>query len=472
MPTWDQALSGVTATAPFGWFVSKEYQVNTANPGVFSWDMVAWFLGRLVLRQFTQGIIQWIRTGQDPFFSGGAKDGSLFVTNIDEFFFDAADNAAGLFLGEYLGKETYDLLCRPFRLNVGQVLARGYGRDYGSFGFQARCTVTDIVANLENFYNDFENGGWAAWVSTANYENNPFGLLLLSEGHSTQRQVRASRSNVWDFMAGLGFPGLRECEQTGALTNADGTTAYELDASGNLKVHEGCVKYITNSPGKAVEDELEKALGQEIDKLGAADEINEIVVSAFTALLTWLLSGGSGGKGIRGASISGENEEGGEGASCNRQTGRGFGCQCAAAAQCASNRCTQGLCNVPTQDPCAGASGRGAGCQCTTDAQCGTGLFCQQGTFCGDNDVTPPGGDTTPPPPPPPAPGVASRNTSASASGLGGSLEDGAAPLNLQQFEFFRRFLTSGGSIESADINQLQTVLNYVRQHEDPFNPH
>src|SRR3989344_7400864 len=190
VPTWDWALSGPPLTTVPAWFVVKEVGVGGV-PSPLSWDAVAWFLARTILHEFTQGIITWIQTGQDPFFSGGTE-GSLFVTNIDNFLLDAADNAASIFLSEYLGEETYSQLCAPFRSQIGLALGRTYGRGYGSFQFRAQCTITDIVQNLESFYDNFENGGWAAWFASASYANNPWGLLTFAREESYVRQLRSS----------------------------------------------------------------------------------------------------------------------------------------------------------------------------------------------------------------------------------------------------------------------------------------
>jgi len=396
VPTWDVGLNGPLnpaasipivggvglpgLTAPPGWFYTKEAGPVIANPlaalqGTFtsslSLDGIMWWLSKFILHQFTQGVIHWIRTGQDPFFAHGTE-GSLFVTNIDQFVLGAADNAAGVFLSNYLGPETYNQLCRPFRLNIAQLLGNSFGgRDVGSFRFKARCTVTDIVANLEDFYTDFDNGGWAAWMATANYENNPLGFSILATEHSRELQNRAATANHSDFLAGLGFPGLRECVKTRLKKNPDGTLV-PPKADGTLQLDCEPNGYITKSPGKFVEDELSQATGQEIGKLGAADEINELVSTIFSSLLTWLVSGGGGSQGLLGAPIGGNQDTQGNICGANN---RGQGCGCTSNAQCASNACFQGICLAAT--PINGLCGSANGVPTATPPTSG---LCKSGT--------------------------------------------------------------------------------------------
>jgi len=313
--TWDVALSGPKGSVVQGWFVNKEFglgglpfsasnEVGSEAAAAFSisWDLIAWELARFVLQQFTEKIVLWIQTGQDPFFSGGTE-GSLFVTNIDEFLLDAADNQASIMLRDYFGP-SWDKLCSPFRLPVGLSLSQSYGRGYGSFGPKARCSITDIVENLEDFYEDFENGGWAAWMQTARYENTAWGLLTLAEEDSRERETRAVRANENDFLAGLGFPGMRKCVK--GITVDGGPLINPTDPDDTNLVR--CDKYLTQTPGKAIEDQLADSLGEEIRKLEAADEINEIIGHLFSGLMAWLIGGGSGGGGLLDTELKGGGE--------------------------------------------------------------------------------------------------------------------------------------------------------------------
>ena len=222
------------------------------NPKEYGLDMIVWEIARIILHAFAQAIINWIRTGQDPFFTGGTN-GSLFVTNITNYLESAANNAAGLLLEDYFGP-SFDSLCSPFRIQVGLGLDTTYRSGNNTFKYQAKCTITGIVANLENFYSNFENGGWQAWFSSARYENNPYGLRTLADNYVRVNQGISVHANLSEFLAGLGFPGLKKCNDAQPKAS-QGQVAATNDTNGY------CNSYTILSPGKAIESQLTDAFG-------------------------------------------------------------------------------------------------------------------------------------------------------------------------------------------------------------------
>lgn len=340
--TWDVGLTGKPDTLGIpipglsipgasvneGWFKNKEFtatsiltspvQAMQSALSAFSWDSFAWFFARQILHVFTQNMVSWIRTGQ---FGGGP----LFTTDLVGELFNAADNAAGHFLAQYRSEEWYQLLCSPFRAQI--YLALGSGRV--PYINRARCTVTDIVNNLENFYTDFSNGGWAAWFATIEPQNNPYGLYLLSLEEKEQREREVTFDIRHNFLAGQGFIGLKQC--------APGAELGELHAQNPTPGKKYCTKYITVTPGKVVQDQLSQALNTDLQKLGVADELNEVIAASFSELLSWLVSGGSNGGGILESSLPDlpPIEP-----TCSTDTGRPNGCGCTIATQCATNFCS------------------------------------------------------------------------------------------------------------------------------------
>jgi hypothetical protein len=284
-----------------------------------SWDSFAWMLGRQILHIFTQEMVSWIRTGQ---FGGGP----LFSTDLVGELFNAADNAAGHFLAQYASEEWYQLLCSPFRPHI--YLALGSGRI--PYIERARCTVTDIVDNLENFYTDFSNGGWAAWFSTIEPQNNPYGLYLLSLEEKERREREVTFDIRHNFLAGQGFIGLKKCVEYSEFIGPP--------EEGQPPPKPTCVKSIVVTPGKVVEDQLSQALNTDLQKLGVADELNEVIAAVFDELLSWLVSGGSSGGGLLYSDLP--DPEPIEPV-CEQDTDRPNGCICDTSTQCLSGFCTQ-----------------------------------------------------------------------------------------------------------------------------------
>jgi len=100
-------------------------------------------LRKRLLDMMVDQIIQWIQGGGKP----------QFVTDWQGFLGDAANIAAGDFLQE-IGA---GFLCDPFNLQVQIALY-----PVPKFTDQITCTLDQVVDNIENFYDDFRNGGWIA----------------------------------------------------------------------------------------------------------------------------------------------------------------------------------------------------------------------------------------------------------------------------------------------------------------------
>ncbi|HBT81763.1 hypothetical protein A2757_03465 [Candidatus Giovannonibacteria bacterium RIFCSPHIGHO2_01_FULL_48_47] len=264
-------ISGFTgSTAGFtGSLVAKE----------FGFDSIAWLVGKALLRTITTQIVNWIKTGDTR--------GPLFVENFLEHFSREMDNAVGLFLEQYFGRNSQllGLLCSPFRLTLPQLL--GVHRRSQDFTQQARCKLSDIVRNVENFnvnlyFNDFSHGGWDAWFAMLEPEHNMFGQYLT--GVSRLERERASAFFAGQTEAqttGGGLLSWQECE-TIAIPSPDGIVADE-------RLRQNC-KIMT--PGKLVEDSLANAFGSGIKQLELADELNEILVAFFQLLIDQILSQG------------------------------------------------------------------------------------------------------------------------------------------------------------------------------------
>src|SRR3989344_3725082 len=157
-----------------GSLVVKEYQL----------DPLFNRIAKGLIRTITTQIVNWIKQGDSR--------GPLFIENFLEHFSREMDNAVGLFLEQYFGRNSplLGLLCEPFRLTLPSLFNRR-GLDYTE---RARCKLSDIVRNVENFqvqvyFNDFSHGGWDAWFATLDPSANIFGQYLM--GVSEQDEIAA-----------------------------------------------------------------------------------------------------------------------------------------------------------------------------------------------------------------------------------------------------------------------------------------
>ncbi len=272
VPTLDAPV-GVSTAATAGSTLSlkiKEYAL----------DKIAFLVAKVVLHRLTASIVDWIRSG----FNGNP----LFITDWDAFVKDAADQATGVFLKKYFGANsaTYRAICSPFRFQILLALSRG-GR-----GYQERmsCTFGTIIGNLENFYSDFNQGGWNAWLTVTNSRNNFYGAVLTSMDELYRQQINAQNRAQTESIMNQGFLSMKKCLQD------------DFDEATHERT---CAKWGTITPGKWIEDQLAKATGSGISELELADELNEIISALISQLINSLINPDRGILGTNASSMAG-----------------------------------------------------------------------------------------------------------------------------------------------------------------------
>ncbi len=232
-----------------------------------SLDSLYWNLANLAIHEMTQSVVRWIQHGY--------KGKPLFITNWKDFLLDVGDQAGGHFIDE-LG---LDGLCQPFVPRIQLLLAGG-----GAFEQRARCTISDVVDNTENFYRDFQNGGWNRWFEiTMIPQNNFYGAYYLSLEEKLKRESEAVISSQNEGLASGGVLGVPECHDEKVYIPPDPSNpGYD---AGLYHTEQKCT---TVTPGHVVASELEKALNLPTDRLAVADEVDEILGASLTQLLNTL----------------------------------------------------------------------------------------------------------------------------------------------------------------------------------------
>jgi hypothetical protein len=219
-----------------------------------------------VLKSITNSIINWIK--------GGFQGQPGFITDPEAFFADAADQATGRFMKEFLSPEVYNAICRPFRID----LLIGLKRSRNLYVERMRCTLSTVLANVQNgveFGVKIREGDWGDWMSaTLSPQNNPSGAILTSLNELLDRQGEARDTAKTESIFNVGFLSMKECVEKG-YNDWTGETF--------------CIQYKATSPGKWVSDTLTEATGIDMQRLAVADEINEILAALITQLLTGIL---------------------------------------------------------------------------------------------------------------------------------------------------------------------------------------
>lgn len=244
----------VAADFPFG---QKEYFL----------DMLVKGAARMIARAFVNASIEWLR-------SGGQGGAPLFITDFSDFAKDVAVNASGMFIEQL---QLSDMLCGPFPLAFDINF-------YGSAGLpkyeEFDCTIEDVVANMEDWENDFRNGGWMAWDEIMKPQNRPESAYLLAVDASFE--IGGEEEDEASVKAGAqgGLLTVRTCENVD-IPLSNGQTATET-------------KCKDTSPQAAVGEALHTSLGTSMNWLIDADEISELVMALGDFALTKLFSDDSG----------------------------------------------------------------------------------------------------------------------------------------------------------------------------------
>jgi hypothetical protein len=232
-------------------------------------DQIAYMLIKAVLRQLTTSIVNWIKTG----FNGQPT----FITDFGGFMKNSADEATGVFMANVLNPGFYQMICSPFRLQL--MLSLPFYRYY-----KPQCTLNTILSvqgqSFESFSKSFRNGGWSAWISmTQNSNNNYYGAFFNTWDAYLAKLAAAQNKSQTEATYGKGFIGIKKCAS--------------YNSSGPDDPNPVCSKWVTQSPGAWVEDQLAAVTTSDIRTMELANNFNEIISALISTLLTYAVTGGS-----------------------------------------------------------------------------------------------------------------------------------------------------------------------------------
>jgi len=147
-----------------------------------------------IMNKVANDTATWIQGGGKPSY---VSDWNSFVKQAGDLAFDSTIKEVGL-----------ARLCQPFSLQVKVGLL-----PVKRFGDQISCTLDDVVRNINNFYTNFENGGWIAYNETWQPQNNYFGQMILIQDQiqtETSKKVTAATNEA---VSGGGFLSQKMCVQ-------------------------------------------------------------------------------------------------------------------------------------------------------------------------------------------------------------------------------------------------------------------
>ncbi|MDO8585210.1 MAG: hypothetical protein Q7R85_03810 [bacterium] len=257
-------------------------------------------LKRRILDVMVDQVVTWVQGGGEP----------RFITDWETFLGDIGQGAVGEFV-EQIGA---GFLCAPFSLQV-RIGLLPVNRFANNSPFT--CTLDQIVQNVENFYEDFRNGGWIAYNATSELQNNYYGALLISWDARNSYVADKVAAAANSALANKGFLGTKKCYDT-----ATGQEVSESDAAGQERVRERLVEGGTGStrdyttggevngsfrsqqrtircedttPGGVISATVEKAVGSDFDFIVNAQQLGDYAAAIVNALVNRVIMEGVNG---------------------------------------------------------------------------------------------------------------------------------------------------------------------------------
>lgn len=237
----------------------------------YAWD----FLRPTLLHMLVDDTVKWIQGGGQP----------RVVTDWQSFLATAADKAGGQFIEKYLGM---GFLCEAFDINLKALLNKP-----PTFDQAVSCTITDIVDNIQDFYNDFNNGGWKAWISVAETQNNIYGAYLYAMDEKWGVEAAAAEAAKNEGIASAGFLSDKVC-----LKVFDKNMQQEFEVGGYgykaEEIPEGykCTQWENKTPGSTLAHAMNKAVTLDIDWLMSSKEADEYMGAIIDAVINRVIKEG------------------------------------------------------------------------------------------------------------------------------------------------------------------------------------
>lgn len=256
------AFSPLFAKKAEAQYVDWANLVPNTSSAVTSWGMwtkeyvldpIAYAATTLMIQRMTADTINWINSG----FRGSPA----FVTDPAAYFMDIGDKVVGDFI---LNDPNLNFLCAPIQAQIRLALLSSYNRPAEAW----RCTLTDVVGNIDGFMNDFSQGGWDAFFELSQrQQNNPIGAYIMAEAEMNRQLAQSLSIKQDELNWGRGFMSFEKCIGT---EDADGF------CNGYLEIQ---------TPGSVIEGQLGEVLSIGGKRLAVADEINEIVGALLSQLV-------------------------------------------------------------------------------------------------------------------------------------------------------------------------------------------
>ncbi|MDB5254116.1 MAG: hypothetical protein JWL80_182 [Parcubacteria group bacterium] len=223
-----------------------------------SWNQMAIVLGRIVVNQVVNSTVNWMKSG----FEGKPA----FVADSASYFGGLANGITGDYLNQIAPG-----ICSAYSAKIILALRNPQtAPDY-----YPQCTLTQIGVNLQNFTQDFQQGGWNAWFQvTQNDSNNPYQIYIDAQGALDNKVTKTINDELAKLNWGSGFKSISTCMELNGFPKSPGAPYDPNYGPGE------CKKYSDiSTPGATIKSHLDAALpgNNYIEQIVTADQFDKLL---------------------------------------------------------------------------------------------------------------------------------------------------------------------------------------------------
>jgi hypothetical protein len=260
-------IGGIGGTVPVS-DSGATAQLKTLNNTEQCLNGIAYAVSKNLLQQVTNKTLNWVNSG----FQGNplyVRDQASYLTSIEKeklsLFLGSESSNSSLFGSAIRSAITSDVTGRP-----------------ASF---ATPPLTPQREQYNNYMKDFTQGGWSAFLSSIeNDNNNPIGAYFNAVDRASNQVNTAVNSTKDELNRNGGFLDFKQCAQWAN----DGRTVDPLTGEPQ------CLRWETVTPGSTIAQQVSFVLNSPTEQLIQADQINEVFGAYFDKLLNSLFSKGLG----------------------------------------------------------------------------------------------------------------------------------------------------------------------------------
>jgi len=185
----------------------------------------------------------------------------IYITNTDQRIKNVSNEAEGLFLYDLSQKAQEQPL---FTQSIKSTIAQNSAINQNDSTRLSQRLTSDFTSQqaFDDFTNDFNNGGWDAWLKIIQPNNNPYGQYMIAQEELGLRKSKAEQNAREEILAGGGFLPNRKCIANGWVAEPNSSVQF-------------CKQWETLTPASAQANQYSQIWGATLNQAINADQQTE-----------------------------------------------------------------------------------------------------------------------------------------------------------------------------------------------------